>query len=30
VFSFDNKDIIRNPLINKILDKYEQWELLLR
>ena len=24
VFSFDNKDIIRNPLINKILDKYEQ------
>jgi len=30
VFSFDNKDIIRNPLINKILDKYEQWELRLR
>ena len=24
VFSFDNKDIIRNPLINKILDKYEE------
>lgn len=24
VFSFNNKDIIRNPLINKILDKYEQ------
>jgi phosphate starvation-inducible PhoH-like protein len=24
VFSFDNKDIIRNPLINKILYKYEQ------
>ena len=24
VVSFDNKDIIRNPLINKILDKYEQ------
>ena len=24
VFSFDNKDIIRNHLINKILDKYEQ------
>lgn len=23
VFSFGNKDIIRNPLINKILDKYE-------
>ena len=23
VFEFENKDIIRNPLISKILDKYE-------
>ena len=23
VFEFDNKDIIRNPLISKILDNYE-------
>lgn len=23
VFEFDNKDVIRNPLISKILDKYE-------
>jgi phosphate starvation-inducible PhoH-like protein len=24
VFEFDNKDIVRNPLISKILKKYEQ------
>jgi len=23
VFEFENKDVIRNPLISKILDKYE-------
>jgi len=25
-YSFQSKDIIRNPLITKILDRYEEWE----
>jgi phosphate starvation-inducible protein PhoH len=29
VFEFDNKDVVRNPLIGKILKRYEEWELLL-
>ena len=24
VFEFDNKDVVRNPLISKILKRYEQ------
>jgi len=27
VFEFNDKDIVRNPLISQILSKYEEWEL---
>jgi phosphate starvation-inducible protein PhoH len=26
VFEFENEDIIRNPLIGKLLQRYEQWK----
>jgi phosphate starvation-inducible protein PhoH len=29
VFEFKSTDIVRNPLISKILKKYEEWELEL-
>ena len=29
VFEFNDKDIVRNPLISQILSKYEEWELQL-
>jgi phosphate starvation-inducible protein PhoH len=25
---FSQKDVVRNPLITKILEKYEEWKLL--
>jgi phosphate starvation-inducible protein PhoH len=27
VFEFQAEDIVRNPLITKILKRYEEWEL---
>jgi len=27
IFEFGSQDIIRNPLITKLLDRYEEWEL---
>jgi phosphate starvation-inducible protein PhoH len=30
VFEFKSTDIVRNQLISKILEKYEEWELELR
>jgi phosphate starvation-inducible protein PhoH len=26
VYNFDSKDIIRNPIITKILERYEEWK----
>jgi phosphate starvation-inducible protein PhoH len=26
VFEFSSDDIVRNPLISKILKRYEEWE----
>jgi phosphate starvation-inducible protein PhoH len=26
VFEFNSDDIVRNPLISKILKRYEEWE----
>jgi phosphate starvation-inducible protein PhoH len=26
VFEFKSTDIVRNPLISKILEKYEEWK----
>jgi phosphate starvation-inducible protein PhoH len=29
IFEFDENDIVRNPLITKILKKYAEWDLQL-
>jgi phosphate starvation-inducible protein PhoH len=29
VFEFSDKDVVRNPLISKLLKRYEEWELVL-
>ena len=30
IFEFGSEDIVRNPLIGKILNRYEEWELVLK
>jgi phosphate starvation-inducible protein PhoH len=30
VFEFKPVDVVRNPLISKILQRYEEWKLVLK